>query len=88
MAVEITAAAPVGDHRLHLQFADGCEGDVDVCEVVPLDGVFTALRDPAFFAQVYVDRNWGTVCWPGDLDLAAEPLWERITGRRIAYGAR
>lgn len=81
MAIAIIAATAVGAHRLHLRFADGCEGDVDIRDVVPFQGVFAVLTDPAYFAQVYVDRDWGTICWPGDLDLAPEPLWERVTGR-------
>ena len=32
--------------------------------------MFEPLKDPAFFAQVFVDH--GTVCWPNGLDL--DPL--------------
>jgi hypothetical protein len=87
MAIEVIEAKAIGGHRLHLRFSDGCEGDVDLALVVPFGGVFAVLRDPDFFSQVYVDHDWGTVCWPGDLDMAAEPLWERITGRPVAYRA-
>jgi len=32
------------------------------------------LRDPEEFARVRLDREWGTLCWPGDLDFAPEAL--------------
>jgi len=35
------------------------------------------LNDPAFFAQVTVDTESGTVVWPGGIDLAPEPLYEQ-----------
>jgi hypothetical protein len=68
MLAEILEAVPLGGYRLHLRFRDGAEGEVDIARVVPFEGVFAALRDVAFFAQVYVDAEWGTVCWPGNLD--------------------
>jgi hypothetical protein len=34
------------------------------------------LGDPAFFGQVTVDIQSGTVAWPGSIDLAPEPLYE------------
>ncbi len=81
MHAEVAEARHVGEHRLHLRFRDGVEGEVDIAEVVPFDGVFAVFRDIGFFAQVYVDHDWGTVCWPGDLDLAPEPLWEQVASR-------
>ena len=35
-------------------------------------GVFTRLKDPAIFKQAYV--AYDTVCWPGNLDIAPEPM--------------
>ena len=70
-----------GGYRLFLRFEDGAQGEVDVATIVPFDGVFARLKDQAEFDKVYLDRDWGTICWPGDLDLAPETLYERITGR-------
>ena len=44
---------------------------MDIAEVIPFTGVFTAFQDPAFFARVTVDESWGSLSWPDDLDLAA-----------------
>ncbi len=81
MYAEIVEARAAPRYRLHLRFADGVEGEVDVAELIPFDGVFAAFKTPGFFEQVRVDETWGTVCWPGDLDLAPEPLYDRIVGR-------
>lgn len=81
MMVQIVEVQLRGGHRLFLRFDDGSQGEVDISEVVPFTGVFDRLRDPREFAKVRVDPDWGTICWPGDLDLAPEPLYERITGR-------
>lgn len=38
-------------------------------------GVFRRLKDPAQFRQAYV--AFDTVCWPGNLDIAPETLYDR-----------
>lgn len=38
-------------------------------------GAFARLQDPALFRQAYV--AFDTVCWPGDLDIAPETLYDR-----------
>ena len=38
-------------------------------------GVFTRLKDPLLMAQAHLAH--GTVCWPGDLDIAPETLYLR-----------
>ena len=65
-------------HRFHVRFIDGTEGEVDVSRFVfAADaGVFVALRDPAAFAQAYVDE--GVVTWPGELDLAPDAMYDEI----------
>ena len=40
-------------------------------------GVLTRLQDVALFKQAYVALD--TVCWPGDLDIAPETLFDRST---------
>lgn len=38
-------------------------------------GVFQRLKDPTLFQQAYV--AFDTVCWPGNLDIAPETLYDR-----------
>lgn len=40
-------------------------------------GVFLRLQDAALFKQAYV--SFDTVCWPGNLDVAPETLYDRST---------
>jgi hypothetical protein len=80
MSSQIVFVEPLDGTRVRLRFDDGVEGVLDIAEVIPFDGVVAALRDPHVFRQVSVDKDWGTLCWPGDLDLAPEPLHERLAG--------
>jgi Protein of unknown function (DUF2442) len=73
--VDISAVEVRSEHRLRLTFADGTTGEVDFGRR-EWGGVLAPLGDPAFFARVYVDREAGTIAWPGGLDLAPEPLYE------------
>jgi Protein of unknown function (DUF2442) len=72
----VTGVAVIGDHVLRLLFSDGTVGDVDL-SAERWTGVLAPLNDPAFFAQVTVDTQAGTMTWPGGIDLAPEPLYEQ-----------
>jgi hypothetical protein len=72
----VVGVAVVGDHLLRLLFSDGTVGDVDF-SAQRWTGVLEPLNDPAYFAQVKVDSEAGTIVWPNGLDLAPEPLYER-----------
>ena len=80
MLKDIVAADPLGGHRLRLRFEDGVEGDIDLQPTLNFRGVFEPLRDPAYFAQVRVDPELGTVTWPNGADLDPDVLYARITG--------
>ncbi len=73
----------LGHFRLRLTFSDGLIGDVDLSYLSGQEGVFTALHDPAYLAQVRVDAEIGTVAWPNGADLAPEVLYERATAHPI-----
>jgi hypothetical protein len=83
MLKDIIVARALGDYRLHLRFEDGVEGVVDLAPYLSFQGVFGPLRDPAYFAQVRVDPDLGTVVWPNGADLDPDVLHGRITGRPI-----
>jgi len=72
----VVGVAVVGDHVLRLLFSDATAGDVDF-SAEPWTGVLEPLNDPAYFAQVRVDPEAGTIAWPGGIDLAPEPLYEQ-----------
>jgi hypothetical protein len=83
MLMDIVGARALGDYRLHLRFEDGVEGVVDLAPHLSFQGVFEPLRDPAYFAQVRVDADLGTVAWPNGADLDPDVLYERITGTPV-----
>lgn len=64
----------IGEYRLCLTFEDGSVGEVAFGER-EWRGVFEPLADPAFFAQVRVDPERGTIAWPNGVDMAPEPLY-------------
>ena len=70
---DITEVRVVSHGRLWLRFADGAAGELDVATA--LQGpVFETARTEAGFAQVSIDPEGHTVCWPGGADLAPDVL--------------
>ena len=81
---DIVKVEHLGDFRLRVTFADDLVADIDLAERLAGDvgPMFEPLRDPAFFAQVAVDSELGTIVWPNGADLAPDALHE--DGARIA----
>ena len=67
----VVSCEVIGDHRLHVRFRDGLEGDVQFTPDA-FHGVFAHLVDPARFAEV--DVVLGAVTWPGELDIAPDRI--------------
>lgn len=92
---DITKATVVRYGVLRLTFADGLTGQVDVLDRMH-GPVFEPARSTEGFAKVSVDREtgtvvWpgGTVVWPGGTDLAPDTLYERVrTGAWPEAGVR
>jgi Protein of unknown function (DUF2442) len=59
------------------------EGVVDLAPYLSFQGIFEPLRDPAYFAQVRVDPELGTVAWPNGADLDPDVLYGRVTGTPV-----
>jgi hypothetical protein len=83
MLSDIVEAKHLGGHRLYLRFGDGVEGEVDLGPMLQFTGVFGPLRDPAYFAQVRVDADAGTIAWPNGADLCPDVLRHRLTGEAL-----
>jgi hypothetical protein len=65
---------PHDDFSLELWFSTGEHRLFDARPYLER-GVFTRLQNLALFKQAFVALN--TVCWPGDLDIAPETLFDR-----------
>jgi hypothetical protein len=84
--VDVTGAEVLGDHRLRLTFEDGVVGDI-AFDSSEWQGVAEPLADPAFFAQVQVDPEIGTVVWPNGFDMAPEPLYEEACRHQVSHAS-
>jgi hypothetical protein len=84
MLKDIVAVHALDNFRLELRFEDGIEGTVELGQSLSFQGVFAPLKDPAFFRQVRVDPELGTVIWPNGADLDPDVLYAQVTGTPIA----
>ncbi len=80
--VDVTEVEVIGDHKLRLTFEDGVVGDVSFADEEWFN-MSEPLADPAFFAQVRVDPECGTVVWPNGYDMAPEPLYEKALEHQV-----
>lgn len=84
MLVDLVAAQPLSGYRLHLRFADGSEGVVDLAPHLKFSVVFEPLADPGYFAKVRVDPELGAVTWPNGADLDPDVLYSLVEGKPIS----
>jgi hypothetical protein len=77
MIPRVVEARFVRDFIVHLRFADGAEGDVDLRDEL-YGEVFAPLKEPALFQQFSVHTEFHTLTWPNGADLAPEFLYERV----------
>lgn len=71
MILHITRAQYVADHRVHVWFSDGTNGEIDLTAV--LEGpVFEPLRDKNYFQHFRLEGH--TLTWENGADFAPEYL--------------
>lgn len=75
----ITNVEPRRQYKLWLRFDDDSAGEVDLSDLADR-GVFQAWSDRSFFESVQLGPDRG-ITWPGELDLCADSLYQRVTGR-------
>ncbi len=79
-SMTIIEAKALPGYQLALKFDNGESGVVDLAEFVGV-GVFVAWEKPQIFEQVRVTAD-GAAGWPGELDMCADALYLRMTGKR------
>jgi hypothetical protein len=75
----VTAVKVLPPFGLDLEFNDQTQRQIDLSRALGtvLKGpIFEPLHNPAFFAQVYLDEEGGTVAWPNGADIAPISLYE------------
>ena len=72
MLPEVIAVQPLADHHLLLTFENGEYKRFDMSPYLHYP-VFQPLQNHGFFSLATV--NYGTVTWPGEIDIAPERLY-------------
>jgi hypothetical protein len=71
----ITEVEPLADRWVRLTFSDGAVHEIDLADLLQVGGVFASIRDDReIFDAVVVDQEFGTIAWPGDIDLDPDVL--------------
>ena len=77
MCKDVTHVECLDGLRLRLTFEGDEQRDVNIAELVPLDGVFEPLRNADFFRRVRVEPDVGTIVWPNGADVCPDVLNEK-----------
>ena len=71
--IDVIALDRLGDYKLAVVFSDGSRGEHDFATLVVEHGpMLEPLRDPSYFARVFIE--FGAPTWPNGFDLAPEWL--------------
>ena len=80
MTPKLESVEYVSRYTIHVRFADGLEGEVDL-EGELWGEVFEPLKNVAIFREFKLDTELNTVTWPSGADFAPEFLHEKATQR-------
>ena len=78
--MKVEKAIPQEGFELWLRFSDGVEGVADLSDLAGR-GVMHAWNDRSVFESVSVTDS-GAVEWPGGIDICADSLYLRVTGKQ------
>jgi hypothetical protein len=79
MLYDIVEVKVVKNYILYIRFENGLSGEVDISKIIPFEGVFSKLKEPAYFGTVRVDKDLGTIVWENGADLAPDYLYSIIS---------
>jgi len=83
MLKDISSVQPLENYQLHLKFEDNQEGVVDISQLIEFTGIFAPLQDLAYFNQVKLNPEWGTIYWENGADLDPDVLYSMVTNQPI-----
>lgn len=85
--IKLVEVRPLAYPQLWLKFSDGREGVRDLGDVLAEGGpMVEPLRDPAFFARVFV--QFGVPAWPNGFDLDAIALYREMAAAGLLTSPR
>ena len=73
----------LSEYKLRLTFENGKQGIIDFQNYINKGGIFSRLSDINFFKKAFVNKELGVLCWPGDVDIAPETLYNEATGESL-----
>lgn len=80
--IKVTHIRATGPASLHLTFSDGQVGELDLSALIARPGgMVEPLRDPAYFARVFLEE--GAPTWPNGFDLAPWALHKDMTAQGL-----
>ncbi len=75
--IDVVSVKPLGGFKLRIAFSDGSAGVHDFSSTVARTGeMVQPLKEPAFFARVFVEL--GALTWPNGYDLDPIALHDRM----------
>lgn len=83
MYYEAISVKYIRDYLLEVVFSDGNKGVIDLSEYSRRGGVFSPFADVEFFKRVFINPDFGVLTWPGDIDIAPETIYSKITGKPL-----
>lgn len=82
--IDVTDVSAMENRKLQLTFADGLQAVVNMDEVIrSYTGIFTQLQEDAYFRQVRVSSDMGTIVWPNGADVCPDVLYSFASGQPI-----
>jgi hypothetical protein len=82
--IDVTRVQALPNRNLDLTFENGFHAIVEMDQIVKnYTGVFAPLLQDAYFKQVTVNTELGTVVWPNGADLCPDVLYSQATGMPI-----
>jgi len=73
MLLDVVSVKPTPDFQIDLEYGNGERRRFDMRPLLSMTP-WSRIASPALFSRVSVD--YGTVVWPGDIDIAPETLYD------------
>lgn len=82
--LDVTHVKAMSGRQLDLTFEDGLHAVVAMDQIVQqYRGIFAPLLDEAYFQQVKVHPELGTIFWPNGADICPDVLYSAASGKPI-----
>jgi hypothetical protein len=84
--IDVVGVRRLGDFKLELEFSDGTIGVRDFRSIVQRTGtMIEPLRDPAYFARVFIED--GALTWPNGYDWDPIALHDEMKAEGVLHTA-